>query len=74
MSKEVWVCVGKNDDELMPTWFYVFKSPEQSEEFVDRAHNERGGDEISWEIYPCQIESPKQAIEDFRMCLETEYE
>ena len=74
MSKDVWVCVGTNSDEPMPTWFYVFRSPEHAEEFVDRAYNEKGAEDISWEVYPCVIESVKNAVEDFRMCIDSGFE
>lgn len=57
-----WVCVGTNEGATQPTWFYVFRTSEKADSFVDQAKG------VAWEVYPCELEEPRDALRNFEKC------
>jgi len=61
-----WVCVGKSALDAEPTWFYAFRTHAKASEFVDKACAKTHG--MMWEIYPCELEEPDEALRTFEEC------
>lgn len=68
-TQTIWVCVGTNTDgELSrPTWFYVFRSYEEADTFTDTVR-----DSIAWDIYPCDLLTVTESIDNVRSILNDE--
>lgn len=62
-----WVCVGTSALHAVPTWFYTFRTHEKAQEFVDKACTKTHG--MMWEIYPCELEEPDEALANFEQCM-----
>ena len=64
MSKQrhtAWVCVGTNNGEIAPTWFFAFRKWEDGTKFMDAAN-----DTVSWELYPCEFMTVNETMEVFK--------
>lgn len=57
-----WVCVGKSALDAEPTWFYAFRTYGKAQAFVEQAKG------VAWEIYPCELEEPDEALRNFEEC------
>jgi len=57
-----WVCVGKSALDAEPTWFYAFRTYAKAQAFVEQAKG------VAWEIYPCELEEPDEALRNFEEC------
>jgi len=57
-----WVCVGTNEGATQPTWFYAFRTYAKAQAFVEQAKG------VAWEIYPCELEEPDEALRNFEVC------
>lgn len=62
-----WVCVGTSALEAVPTWFYAFRTYAKASEFTDKACAKTHG--MMWEIYPCELEEPDEALANFEVCI-----
>lgn len=62
-----WVCVGTNTGETVPTWFYAFRTYEDANAFVSEAKSKTV--EVNWDIYPCELMSVEETVENFTECL-----
>ena len=62
-----WVCVGTSALHVVPTWFYTFRTHEKAQAFVDMACEKTHG--MMWEIYPCELEEPDEALRNFEECM-----
>ena len=62
-----WVCVGTSAMDAVPTWFYAFRTHDKAHEFVDKACAKTHG--MMWEIYPCELEEPDEALANFAVCM-----
>ena len=62
-----WVCVGTSALDEVPTWFYAFRTHDKANEFVDKACTKTHG--MMWEIYPCELDEPDEALANFEQCL-----
>lgn len=58
-----WVCVGTSAMDAVPTWFYAFRTHDKAQAFVDQTKG------VAWEIYPCELEEPDEALANFEVCM-----
>lgn len=58
-----WVCVGTSALDAVPTWFYAFRTHDKAQAFVDQTKG------VAWEIYPCELEEPDEALANFEVCM-----
>ena len=58
-----WVCVGTSAMDAVPTWFYAFRTHDKAQAFVDQTKG------VAWEIYPCKLEEPDEALANFEVCM-----
>lgn len=60
---EVYLMVGTNKDELVPTWFYVFGTFHDADRF--RRHARIKCPDIRWAStsYPCLVDTADSALE-----------
>jgi hypothetical protein len=62
-----WLCVGTNSDagEVVPTWFYTFRTSEQAAHFI-KATGEVAP-EITWLVYQCELADWEDQLVWFRL-------
>lgn len=58
-----WVCVGTSALDAVPTWFYAFRTHDKAQAFVEQTKG------VAWEIYPCELEEPDEALANFEVCM-----
>ena len=58
-----WVCVGTSAMDAVPTWFYAFRTHDKAQAFVEQTKG------VAWEIYPCELEEPDEALANFEVCM-----
>lgn len=58
-----WVCVGTNHLEVVPTWFYAFRTSAKANAFVQAALARDAS--VEWEVYPCPLDEVGEALSVF---------
>lgn len=59
-----WACIGCNEGEVDPAWFYVFRTSEKGVAFMKEAeaHTNPELSSVKWIMYPCEFMSVDETI------------
>lgn len=63
-----WLCAGTNRENVVPTWFYTFRTAQKANQFV--VMTQKHAPHIWWEIYPCPLDEVDDAMAAFVCALD----